>query len=165
MVFQKLSKGFSIDQASKDIDKQLNGATAGCGPAHRIAPLASLNNIQKNQLIDFAKEEAKITHYHPDAGNCSAIMVLLCKYLLEGKSWIESKKTVSETEQLKSTWLNIQNANLNSGGYVLDVMHSALYFLDKENSLENSLLFAGSANYCPIIVGILENIRKEIIKK
>ena len=54
----------------------------------------------------------------------------------------------------------IQKANLNKGGYVLDVMYSAIKFLDTDNSLQKSIAFAGPANYCPVIVGIIENIRK-----
>jgi ADP-ribosyl-[dinitrogen reductase] hydrolase len=161
MVFQKLSKGYSIEEASKEVDKQLNGATAGCGPAHRIAPIAGYTTIPTNQLVDFARQEAAITHYHPNAGNCSAVMALLCRYLIEGYSWIESKKTVKQNEELKPTWIKIEKANLNNGGYVLDVMHSAFYFLDREDPLECSLSFAGQSNYCPVIVGILLNIIKK----
>ena len=162
MVFQKVSRGVSIDDASKEVDKQLNGATAGCGPAHRIAPIAGYKNIPTDSLVSIARAEAAITHYHPDAGYCSAIMALLCRYLIEGSTWNESKEIVSKNEDVKTTWIKIDNANLNNGGYVLDVMHSAIYFLDRANSLENSLSFAGPANYCPVIVGVLQNI---IIKK
>ena len=66
-------------------------------------------------------------------------------------------KTQNYKEDL--TYL-MKNANLNNGGYVFDVMNSAIYFLDRENSLENSLSFAGPANYCPVIVGIIQNIIK-----
>jgi len=41
-------------------------------------------------------------------------------------------------------------------------MYSAIHFLDMNDSLEKSLAFAGPANYCPVIVGIIENIRKNI---
>ena len=158
MVFQKVSQGISIEDASIQVHKQLNGITAGCGPAHRIAPLAGFKDIPTNQLIDFARQEAKITHYHPDAGNCSAVMVLLCRYLIESHSWNDSKNLVSQNEELKSTWIKIQNANLNAGGYVLDVMHSAFHFLNTEDALEKSLKFAGPSNYCPVIVGIIQEI-------
>ena len=160
MVFQKVSRGVSIDDASKEVDKQLNGATAGCGPAHRIAPIAGYKKIPTDRLISIAKEEASITHYHPDAGNCSAVMALLCRYLIEGNSWNESKSIVNQNEDVKPTWIKINNAKLNNGGYVFDVMHSAIYFLDRANSLENSLTFAGTANYCPVIVGIIQSIIK-----
>ena len=162
MVFQKVSRGFSIEDASIEIDKQLKGATAGCGPAHRVAPMAGFKRIQAEELIDYARQEAAITHYHPEAGNSSAIMVLLCRYLLEGNSWSESKKIVSQNNEVRSTWKRIENASLNKGGYVLDVMHSAFYFLDKKDALKNSLSFAGPANYCPVIVGILQNIIDKI---
>ena len=158
MVFQKLSQGISIEDASNQVHIKLNGVTAGCGPAHRIAPLAGYNNIPTNQLIDFARQEARITHYHPDAGNCSAVMVLLCRYLIEGNSWDNSKALVSKNEKMKSTWIKIKNANLNKGGFVLDVMHSAFHFLDGEDALNSSLTFAGPANYCPVIVGVLQGI-------
>ena len=161
MVFQKVSQGISIEDASIQVHKQLNGMTAGCGPAHRIAPLAGFKDIPPNQLIDFARQEARITHHHPDAGNCSAVMVLLCRYLIEGNSWAVSKELVSQNIEMKSTWINIQNAKLNKGGYVLDVMHSAFHFLNTEDALEKSLKFAGPANYCPVIVGVIQEIINE----
>ena len=158
MVFQKVSQGIRIEDASIQVNKLLNGLTAGCGPAHRVAPLAAFKNIPTNKLVDYARQEARLTHHNPDAGNCSGVMALLCRYLLEGYSWNESKDLVSKNEDVKTTWVNIQNANLNNGGYVLDVMHSALHFLDREDSLNNSLTFAGPANYCPVIVAIIQEI-------
>ena len=38
---------------------------------------------------------------------------------------------------------------------------ASIYFMDMDNSLEKSLSFAGPANHCPVIVGILDNIRKQ----
>ena len=162
MVFNKVSQGITIENAVIQVNNQLDGATAGCASAHRIAPLAGFSIIPTNHLIDYARQEAKITHYHPDAGNCSAVMVLLCRYLIDGFSWKETKKLVSENIELKNTWKSIINADFNNGGYVLDVMHSAIYFLDNKDALKKSIDFAGSANYCPVIVGIIENIRKNI---
>ena len=158
MVFQKVSQGILIEDASIQVNKALNGNTAGCGPAHRIAPLAAFKNIPTNKLVEYARQEARITHYHPDAGNCSGVMALLCRNLLEGYSWDESKDLVSKNDEVKTTWINIQNANLNNGGYVLDVMHSALHFLDGKDALKGSLKFAGPANYCPVIVGIVDEL-------
>ena len=43
MVFEKISKGVSITDAPYQVNKQLNGATAGCGPAHRATPLAGMS--------------------------------------------------------------------------------------------------------------------------
>ena len=154
----QLSKSYFDILIQHHFNKALNGATAGCGPAHRIAPLAAFKNMLTNKLVDYARQEARITHYHPDAGNCSGVMVLLCRYLLEGNSWNESKDLVSKNEDVKTTWIKIENANFNNGGYVLDVMHSAFHFLDGEDALNSSLTFAGPANYCPVIVGVLQGI-------
>ena len=161
MVFEKVSNGAAIEKAVEEVDTRFNGNTAGCGPAHRIAPLSALKTISNGDLVRLSREEAKITHQHPDAGNCSAVMALFCRHLLEGHDWNDSKNLLHNNEDIKSTWLNIQNANLNNSGYVLDVMHTSIYFLDMDNSLEKSLSFAGPANYCPVIVGILDNIRKQ----
>lgn len=158
MVFQKVSEGMSIEKASIHVDKLLAGETAGCGPVHRISPLASCMKIPTDKLVTYARQEARITHYHPDAGDCSGVMVLLCRHLIQGYSWEESKELVSKNNETKLTWEKIKNANLSNGGYVLDVMHSALYFLDRKDSLNKSLKFAGSANYCPVIVGIINSI-------
>ena len=160
MVFQKVSQGVNVDDASIQVNQELKGATAGCGPAHRIVPLAALKKIPTNKLVDYARQEARITHYHPDAGNCSGVMVLLCRHLLEGHSWTDSKELVRNNNMTKDIWDKIQNANLNNGGYVLDVMHSALYFLNGNDSIKRSLQFAGPANYCPVIVGIINSIVK-----
>ena len=43
------------------MNKTLNGNTAGCGPAHRIAPLAAFKNIATNKLLEYARQEARIT--------------------------------------------------------------------------------------------------------
>ena len=157
MVFQKVSQGVPIQDASIEVNKALNGKTAGCAPAHRIAPLASFKKIPTNKLVDYAKQEALITHYHPDAGNCSGVMVLLCRHLLEGHSWTDSKELVRNNNMTKDIWDKIQNANLNNGGYVLDVMHSALYFLNGNDSIKRSLQFAHFAllkphNVCSIFL-------------
>ena len=161
MVFQKVSQGVNVDDASIQVNEELKGATAGCGPAHRIAPLAALKKIPTNKIVYYARQEARITHYHPDAGNCSGVMALLCRYLLEGYSWRDSKDLVSKNDTTKDIWDRIQNANLNNGGYVLDVMHTAFHFLDKDNALKTSLQFADPANYCPVIVGIINSIIKK----
>ena len=160
MVFHKVSQGIIIEDAVIQVNNQLDGATAGCAPAQRIAPLAGFSIIPINHLIDYARQEARITHYHPDACNCSAVMVLLCRYLIEGHSWEETKKLVSENTELNETWKRVINADLNNGGYVLDVMHSAIYFLDNDYALQKSLTFAGPTNYCPVIVGIIQTLIK-----
>ena len=56
MVFQKVSQGVPIQDASIEVNKALNGKTAGCAPVHRIAPLAAFKNIPTNKLLDYARQ-------------------------------------------------------------------------------------------------------------
>ena len=49
----------SIEDASIKVNKTLGGATAGCGSAHRIAPIAACENITTNELVYYARKEAE----------------------------------------------------------------------------------------------------------
>ena len=90
-VFNKIEKGMDPKVAVKKVHEEFGHNTAGCGPAHRATPLAGMLNISTNQLITLARKEAKITHYDDDAGNGSAIVIMLCRYLLEGKSYYDAE--------------------------------------------------------------------------
>ena len=157
-VFHNITEGMEHDEAVKKVHSSLNGNTAGCGPAHRILPLAGFIDIPKNRLIEIAKEEAKITHYHPDAGNGSAILVMLCRYLIEGQTIEEAKKSLSNNSNLNKSWDKVLKAKVSPDGYIFNVIKSTLYFLGKKDALDSSIKFAGPANYCPVIVGALTKI-------
>ncbi len=156
-VFSKINKGMDPRVAVKTVHKEFGFNTAGCGPAHRATPLAGILNIPTHQLIPTARYEAKITHYDEDAGNGSAIVILLCRYLLEGKSYQDAQKLISENLELKESWTKITKANLKPDGYIFNVIHSALYFIDKNKSLKDTFKFAGKANYCPIIFSVINS--------
>ena len=91
-VFSKIVMGTDPDEAVRQTHKEFDQNTAGCGPAHRCAPLAGFMNIPSTRLISIARQEALITHQHPDAGNGSALVVMICRLLLEGLSFQETLK-------------------------------------------------------------------------
>ncbi len=155
-VFTKIESGMSHDEAVLATHKQFDGNTAGCGPAHRASPIAGFMNIKTNNLIKVARDEAKITHYHEDAGNGSAIVVMLCRHLLEGKSFEEAQEFISTNNRLRQSWVKVQNAELKPDGYIFNVIHSALHFIKVNKSLEDTFKFAGKANYCPIIFSVIK---------
>ncbi|MDC0457457.1 ADP-ribosylglycohydrolase family protein [Alphaproteobacteria bacterium] len=157
-VFTHINNGIEPDEAVKKVHLSLNGNTAGCGPAHRVLPLAGFLDISEDKLIEITKKEAKITHYHPDAGNGSAILVMLCRYLIEGQTIKEAKKSLTNNTYLNKSWEKVLTAKISPDGYIFNVIKSALYFLDKKDALRNSIKFAGPANYSPVIVGVITKI-------
>jgi len=155
-VFNKIDKEMDPKLAVKKVHEEFGFKTAGCGPAHRATPLAGMLAIPTNQLITLAKQEAKITHFDDDAGNGSAIVIMLCRYLLEGKSFEDAENLISNSKDLKESWTKLQNAKLKPDGYVYNVIFSALHFIKKNKTLEDTFQFAGKANYCPIIFSVIK---------
>ena len=161
-VFTKIDNGMQPNLAVKKVHEEFGFSTAGCGPAHRAAPLAAILNISTNQLVSIARQEAKITHYDVEAGNGSAIVVMLCRYLMEGKSLEYAEYLTSINKDLKESWIKLQNAALQPDGYVYNVIFSALHFIKANKTLEDSVKFSGKANYSSIIFSVLDYIMKNI---
>ncbi len=155
-VFSKVEKGMDPKLAVEKVHVEFGFNTSGCGPTHRAPPLAGMFNIPTEDLISVARKEAKLTHFHDDAGYGSAVVILLCRYMLEGKSYKDAKELVSVNHKLKDSWEKIQKAELKPDGYVFNVIHSALHFIDNNKSLEDTFRFAGKANYCPIIFSVIK---------
>ena len=155
-VFNKIEKGMDPELAVKKVHEEFGFNTAGCGPAHRATPLAGIFNIPTNQLIILARKEAKITHYDLDAGNGSAIVIMLCRYLLEGKSFYDAENLVSNDKDLKDSWLKLQKAELKPDGYIYNVIFSALHFIKENKTLADAIKFSGKANYCSIIFSVIK---------
>lgn len=155
-VFNKIEKGMDPKVAVKKVHEEFGFSTAGCGPAHRATPLAGKFNIPTNQLIILARKEAKITHYDLDAGNGSAIVIMLCRYLLEGKSFYEAESLVSNDKDLKDSWIKLQKAELKPDGYIYNVIFSALHFIKEDKTHAGAKKFSGKANYCSIIFSVLK---------
>ena len=157
-VFTNILKGYDHEKAVLKTHQDFDENTAGCGPAHRCMPLAGFIKIPADELIDLARQEAKITHYHEDAGNGSAIVVLLCRYLLEGNNINNACDKIAKNKKLKNIWKKVENAKLSPDGYVYNVIHSALYFIKNKSTLEESIKFSGKANYSSIIFSVLNEL-------
>ena len=155
-VFNKINKGMDPKLAVKKVHEEFEFHTAGCGPVHRATPLAGMLTIPTDNLITFARQEAKITHFDNDAGNGSAIVIMLCRYLLEGKSYYDAENLVCNDEDLKDSWIKLQNAELKPDGYIYNVLFSALHFIKENKSLKDVIKFSGKANYSSIIFGVIK---------
>ena len=160
-VFQKIDEGIPYAKAAQDVHEEINGATAGCNPAHRIAPLALFDFVSIQDLGKLARTEARITHWHPIAGDMAALMAYLCRFLLDGYTWDDAKLMTQSMEP--EAWKALKQASVSTDGYAPNVMRTAVEFLDQPDSLKSAKEFAGIGNYCPVIVGALDALRNQCV--
>lgn len=163
-VFDLLNAGMANADAVVQVHREQGGHTAGCNPAHRIAPLAACPDVPDNQLAVAAKTEAALTHFDPLAGDVSAAVAILIRLLINGVSWASALEE-SAIGRMKETQLALTNqrGRHRPNGYAPDVLGAAVYFLETQpdfhSALSASILFAGPANYCPVLVGAVGAVR------
>lgn len=181
-VLELVSSGLSFGEAAKQADKELDGMTAGVSPAHRSIPLTlhyvawylrspnffeEFPNTGFREFESSIKSEAKLTHLNKEAGEVSAAVNAICLYLIVGKD--EYKAIEFGMKFLNYDWAWQDNIfkylsslavdDLSNGGYAPDVLVAALWFLFNnrtfEDAIKQSKEFAGAANYCPVLVGLI----------
>ncbi len=162
-VFDLVQSGLSFPEASLKVHNELSGMTAGCNPAHRISPLAE-SRLPDSELAQAAMDEAALTHHHPLAGDVSAAVVLLCRYLINGLDWQDALRRV-EVGRMAETVTALRTrrrSSINNDGYAPDVLAAAVYFIGSsrglKEALSRSIEFAGPANYCPVLVGAIGGV-------
>lgn len=141
------------------------GRTAGCNPAHRSSPLALCAHLPNSALHEAATTEARLTHWHPLAGEVASAVVRLCRALILGIPWLEALDLVRATasNEVQKALDPRCEAPLSTGGYAPEVLHAAVAFIneadDFTSALHASLEFAGPANYSPVLVGSIGGAR------
>jgi ADP-ribosylglycohydrolase len=166
MVLEQVACGVAVDKAVAQADRELDGQTAGCNPAHRAAPLAMATLLDDDVLADCALREAALTHAHPLAGDVAAAVVGLCRALVRGYGWGTALQ-IAAAGRLPATVRALQPTEspkrLSRGGFAPDVLQAAVHFVTAHASfdaaLTASLTFAGPANYCPVLVGSIGGAR------
>ena len=164
-VFTLLDSGLSFPAAAQQVHIETGEQTAGCNPAHRSAPLAMVSELDTQQLADYAKQEAALTHHHPLSSDVASAVVVICHQLVQGSTWekaIDSACTGRLPETVKAI-SKPELGSLKTGGFAPDVLAAAIYFVESSESfndaLKRSLQFAGPANYCPVLVGSIAGAR------
>ena len=164
-VMDLLEDGVSPRKAVKSVDQKRHGLTAGCNPAHRIAPLCLVTAVSIHQLPELAIQEARISHYHPLAGDVSAAVVVLCRALIDGLNY-DKAKALAANDRLPETCQSLLHPDdrpLDPGGYSPEVLRAAIHFIDRSSCADEALnearLFAGGTNYCPVLVGAISGAR------
>ncbi len=108
------------------------------------------------------EKETKITHFHPISIDTAISVNIICRQLIKGNNWQESKNAVLpylKTKEIISILTKSRHITdkLDKGGFAPHVLDAAFYFIETTSSfdaaLSTSLSFAGGANFCPVLVG------------
>lgn len=160
-----MAAGMSPSKASAQVHREFGGKTAGCNPAHRSSPLAMLASLADNDLPDCAITEARLTHHDPLAGDVAAAVTVLCRSLIRGVAWESAVQRSAGQRQAETSaaMFSVRDGPGTSGGFAPEVLWAAVYFVGSSSSfseaLERSVVFAGPANYCPVLVGAIGGAR------
>jgi ADP-ribosylglycohydrolase len=156
-----IAAGMSPSEASAQVHQESGGKTAGCNPAHRSTPLAMLAALADDDLPDCAVTEARLTHHDPLAGDVAAAVTSLCRCLIRGAAWESALRRSAEGRQGQTSeaLFSGQEGPGTNGGFAQEVLQAAVYLVGSSSSyseaLERSVVFAGTANYCPVLVGAI----------
>lgn len=160
-VLALIGRGVAGDAAVLAVDEALHGLTAGCNPAHRVAPLAMAAFLPDDQLPDTACVEARLTHLHPLAGEVATAVAVLCRALVRDETWEAARERAAASAPGAATALYPRAPS--AGGFAPEALAAAVWFVDRGASfaeaLGASLAFAGPANYCPVLVGAIGGAR------
>lgn len=162
-VFRRVTGGMPVDQAVAEVDVEFGGMTAGCNPAHRVAPLAMARFVDGADLVGCAGREARLTHAHPLAGDTAAAVAVLIRRLIVGDPLAVAVGHAASGRSREVADALARPGPGSSGGFAPEALRSALHFVTTGESfveaLEASLVFAGPANYCPVLVGSIGGAR------
>jgi ADP-ribosylglycohydrolase/DNA-binding cell septation regulator SpoVG len=164
-VFALVESGVSPEEAPARVHGQLLGMTAGCNPAHRVAPLAMCKTLGDAELEGASRAEARLTHYHSLTGDVSATIVRLCRLLICGTPWRSALAiaAIGRFPETRTAFDLQATTPFSSGGFAPETLRAAIHFLDEERSFRaafvDSLEFAGPANCCPVLVGSIGGAR------
>ena len=164
-VFNLIGAGVAPADASAQVHAANNGLTAGCNPADRSAPLAMAAFLPDAHLAKYAQTEAALTHWHPLAGDVAAATTVLCRALVQGCTWPTALQ-MAQADRTAPTVTALSSASdtpVHRDGFAPHVLQAAVHFVHTHHeltaALDAALLFAGPANYCPVLVGAIGGAR------
>ena len=154
-VLALVASGASVRAATGQVHRETGGLTAGCNPAHRSAPLAMSALIADADLAACAAAEAGLTHHDPVAGGVAAAVNALCRALIRGVEWDAAVRAAGG--------FGGYDPPDHNGGYAPAVYRAAVFFVGTSGgfaeALTRSVEFAGAANYCPVLAGVIGGAR------
>ncbi|WP_200196281.1 ADP-ribosylglycohydrolase family protein [Halorhodospira abdelmalekii] len=157
--------GTPADSAVTQVDRELDGLTAGCNPAHRVAPIAMALTIPDESVAEAALQEAALTHHHRLAGDAAAAVAVLCRTLIRGASWEAALAHAAQDRlpEIRATLEPTESGRLAPSGFAPETLQAAVQLVNRaagfQDALVASLHFAGGANYAPVLVGAIGGAR------
>lgn len=167
-----LSTGYTWDKAGK---RAWEGNNASNGSVMRCAPLALAYHDDANTLVEVSKQSSVITHYDPRCVYGCAVLNLTLAALIEDADaplWtaldhVESEAPTELVDALRpvcrSTDSQIDPATLESSGYVIDTLQTALYCGLTAESAEEGIVTAvnrgGDADTVGAVTGAVVGAR------
>eukprot|EP01095_Lingulamoeba_sp_RSL-Kostka_P017703 TRINITY_DN9385_c0_g1_i1.p1 TRINITY_DN9385_c0_g1~~TRINITY_DN9385_c0_g1_i1.p1 ORF type:complete len:296 (-),score=93.99 TRINITY_DN9385_c0_g1_i1:1361-2248(-) len=154
--------------SANKIAKKYNMRSAGIGAAHRSVAIGCTNyDYDPDKLISDVREECEITHPNNLSILASITVNLIINKIISGEDFEESvnqtKQKLQELEDFPNDDIVTITNSLEPGavfdatGYAPRVLAAAFSFLRDSNNFDDcmadSLAFAGSPNYCPVICG------------
>ena len=129
------------------------------------SPLAMAISVPDDEFPGAPSGRRGWTHQHPLAGDVAAAVAVLCRQFIRGEPWYDALAT-AKIGRLQPTIeaLDVDHpCPLSPGGYAPDVLRAAVHFVASHDAiadaLNDSLDFAGPANYCPVLVGAMAGAR------
>jgi len=138
------------DEAAR-VAHEGSGLSAGNGTIMRCAPLGLYYRSNRFRLIESSLQDARITHWDPKAGSCSAGLNLMISILLEGERELstvlqQAQAILEEDEQGARPLIpdpsQKSREDLRPSGYVIDTLECALWALFNTGSFRDCLVEA-----------------------
>eukprot|EP00026_Physarum_polycephalum_P011648 Phypoly_transcript_11887.p1 GENE.Phypoly_transcript_11887~~Phypoly_transcript_11887.p1 ORF type:complete len:280 (+),score=35.67 Phypoly_transcript_11887:119-958(+) len=156
-VFQYMRKGMDNPVAAKKVyDESPKDANAGVNAAHRAVPIAMAHSV--TNVLSTTATEAAITHLSPISIQVAQVVNCIIRELILGHTWHDAIKHAKEIPGLHTDVLEaLSGSTTTGGGYAPNVLQDAIFFVNQDQepqkALGASLRFAGSSNFCPVLVG------------
>ena len=166
VVLSLVDSGLSFTRASWIVHERLGGLTAGCTPAARCVPLAMFLPLADDEVIDFAKADAALTHRSPLAGDVAAAVAMACRMLVRGAEWSWALR-LAGFGRWKETQAALHgrttSGSTRNDGFAPDILGTAVGILNESHTFleafSRALEFTDTGSYCTSLVGALGGAR------
>lgn len=121
----------------------------GNGSLMRLSPAISYHCDDETKCINLAVSQSKTTHASKIAEECCAFTASLIFKILNGADYVSAKAATLQKEwsallqdSLSSDFSNLPDADIASGGYVIDTLRASLWAVENSSTFEEAVFKA-----------------------